>query len=830
MKSMTRRGFLASSAVLAGLAGLSGCDNGTDASSDAAAGVPSADSYPIDPEEWGSGDVAYTVDEVDTEDSRYVSWTRAVNKDGATVGAADSSLLIQVGGYAFKDSNGNGKLDFWEDWRQNPAERAAALAEEMETEELINTLAVDRNVYVSGNIGQRVDEIQQELVEKCQRQMQGGYFFKGIAPDGLQWARWSNRLQASCEGTHHSIPVHFYADPFNVPGEEWPGSVGLGASFDPQVAWDYGYWHAREYRALGIHTVLGPQIDTTTDPRWSRAGGTFGEDPALSRDMAQAEVSALQSTWSDDGSDEGWGTDSVAAMIKHWPGDGAGMFGWESHNRAGRYSVFPQGNFALQTIPFVDGALNLDSSTKRAAAVMPSYSIAYSDTEEWGELVGSAFSEYKMSLLRNTCEFDGPAVSDWQVIDDGGFHTWGVDDLTPAERVAKGWKVGTDAWGGQDDLAPLNEGYELLKKDLGEEEALALIKSANSRVLKNSFILGLFDNPYLDPEESAKIIGSEEALAASLDAAHKSIVMLKNSGGIISENVWADKKPTVYLPKTYTASYISPGRDGAPDTFVPATLTLPVDEELLGEYFTVVTDTVADTLTGDPDDEGNPTIAEQDIIWASPEEIAACDFACVFAQSPTNEHNADGVDEDGNYIPVSLMYGPYVADGESGCPEESPAGDVDASGAKENLSPYGNASMISNTGDLDNILRCAEAMGDPNKVVVCINSDTAGMVFTEFEPQVGVILYGFGASYQAFLDIVTGKVEPSALLPFQMPADMKTVETQATDTPRDMECHVDSDGNEYDFGFGLNWSGVISDERTEKYCVEPVTTPETIEI
>ena len=821
---MTRRNFLASSAVVAGLAGLVGCEG----ASTPTASVPSSDSYPIDPEEWGSGTVRYELDEVDTEDDRYVSWTRAANKDGATVGAADSSLLIQVDGYAFKDSNGNGKLDLWEDWRQDPAARAAALVEELGAEELIPELAVDRNVYISGNIGQRVDETQQELVEKGQRQMQGGYFFKGSAPDGLQWARWSNRLQALCEGTHSSIPVHFYADPFNVPGEEWPGSVGLAASFDPQFAWNYGYWHSREYRALGIHTVLGPQIDTSTEPRWSRAGGTFGEDPALSRDMAQAEVSALQSTWGENDSDEGWGADSVAAMIKHWPGDGAGMFGWESHNRAGRYNVFPEGNFPLQTIPFVDGALNLDSSTKRAAAVMPSYTIAYSDTEEWGELVGSAFSEYKMNLLRNTCEFDGPAVSDWQVIDDG-FHTWGVDDLTPAERAAKGWKAGTDAWGGQDDLQPLTDGYELLKQDLGDEEALALIRGAASRVFKNSFTLGLFDNPYLDPEESAGIIGSEDALAASLDAAHKSIVMLKNSGGTIAQAADGADKPTVYVPKTYTASYINPGRDGDPDMFVPATLELPVDEKLLGEYFNVVTDTVADQLTGEPDADGNPTIAEKDIVWTSPEDIAACDFACAFVQAPTNEHNADGIDENGKYIPVSLMYGPYVADGASGCPEESPAGDVDASGAKENLSPFGNASMISNAGDLDNILRCANAMGDPNKVVVCIDSDRMGMIFSEFEPKVGTILYGFGTSYQAFLDIITGKVEPTGLLPFQMPASMKVVETQATDTPRDMECHVDTDGNEYDFGFGLNWAGVISDERTEKYCVESLSAPENIE-
>jgi beta-glucosidase len=55
-----------------------------------------------------------------------------------------------------------------------------------------------------------------------------------------------------------------------------------------------------------------------------------------------------------------------------------------------------------------------------------------------------------------------------------------------------------------------------------------------------------------------------------------------------------------------------------------------------------------------------------------------------------------------------------------------------------------------------------------------------------------------------------------------MPANMETVEAQFEDVPRDMECHVDSDGNTYDFAFGLDWSGVIKDERTAKYDVPPI--------
>ena len=78
----------------------------------------------------------------------------------------------------------------------------------------------------------------------------------------------------------------------------------------------------------------------------------------------------------------------------------------------------------------------------------------------------------------------------------------------------------------------------------------------------------------------------------------------------------------------------------------------------------------------------------------------------------------------------------------------------------------------------------------------------------------GLMLY---SSHQALLDIISGKAEPSALLPMQMPADMTTVEQQQEDVPRDMRCYQDADGNTYDFAFGLNWQGVIHDARVEKY-------------
>jgi beta-glucosidase len=105
------------------------------------------------------------------------------------------------------------------------------------------------------------------------------------------------------------------------------------------------------------------------------------------------------------------------------------------------------------------------------------------------------------------------------------------------------------------------------------------------------------------------------------------------------------------------------------------------------------------------------------------------------------------------------------------------------------------------------------------KPVIVIISASKPMVFNEFETSVDAILISFGVQHQAILDIVSGKAEPGGLLPVQMPANMQTVESQFEDVPHDMQPHKDSEGNVYDFAFGLNWKGRISDARTTKYQV-----------
>jgi len=163
------------------------------------------------------------------------------------------------------------------------------------------------------------------------------------------------------------------------------------------------------------------------------------------------------------------------------------------------------------------------------------------------------------------------------------------------------------------------------------------------------------------------------------------------------------------------------------------------------------------------------------------------------------------------YIPVSLQYRPYKA---TEARDPSLAGG-DPLEKSTNRTYKGKSVVTTNEGDLKLVLDTRKEMKD--KPVIVSIAMSKPMVFNEFEKEVNAIIVTFDVQDQAILDILSGVAEPTGLLPMQMPADMKNVELQKEDVPFDMICHTDSEGFTYDFGFGMNWSGVIKDTRTEKY-------------
>jgi beta-glucosidase len=499
--------------------------------------------------------------------------------------------------------------------------------------------------------------------------------------------------------------------------------------------------------------------------------------------MGKAYVEGFQTSSGDKELSNGWGYQSVNAMAKHWPGGGTGEGGRDAHYGFGKYAVYPGQNLDMHLKPFLEGALNLDGGTEMASAIMPYYTISFNQDPN-GENVGNAFSHYFIAeQLREKYGFDGVVCTDWGVTrdEDGmaafGRTPWGVEDLNEAEKHYKILMAGGDQFGGNNDSGPVIEAYQMGMEEFGEEFMRARFEQSAVRLLKNIFRVGLFENPYLDVAETISTVGNPEYMDAGYQAQLKSLVLLKNSDNILP----LKKETKVYIPERFIpASRNFFGRE------TPERYEAPINTELASKYFDVT---------------DNPEHA---------------DVAIVVIVNPQNGrtagYDAGDVEKGGNgFFPISLQYGSYTA---TEARETSFAGDPREQDVL-NRTYKDKTVNVRNASDLELVFKTVKAMhGKPVIVILKMSNPT---VVNEFERSIQGMLINFNVQDQAVLDVISGKVEPSGLLPLQMPADMATVEQQMEDVPFDMEVHLDSDGNSYDFGFGLNWDGIIQDERTRKY-------------
>jgi beta-glucosidase len=729
-----------------------------------------------------------------------------VQRKGPSLGiASDSTLtLLHQDGCVFKDLNHNDSLDAYEDWRLTPQQRAHDLAQQLSISEIAGLMLYSSMESIPSTAwnastyhGKPYAESGAQPWELTDRQLQ--FLADGIrhilittveSPEVA--ARWNNQLQAAAEASAHGIPFNNSSDPrhsaradseFNAGGggeiSMWPSSLGMAATFSPELMQRFGEVIATEYRALGITTALSPQVDLATEPRWFRFSGTMGEDPALATDLARAYCDGIQTSTGADEIRDGWGLKSVNAMTKHWPGGGACEGGRDAHYGFGKYSVFPNNNLPLARNVFIDGAFHLDGPTCQTAAVMPYYTISY---RQGKEAVGNSFDRGIITdQLRTEAHFDGVVCTDWAITDDvkhPGIHggkPWGVETLTKAQRHYKAILAGVDQFGGNMEVEPVLEAYRLGVAELGEKAMDARMRKSAERLLLNMFRVGLFENPYTDPTYASEVVGNAELMAEGYDAQVKSTVMLKNHAGTLP--IQAPQK--VYIPqRTIPASVNFWGAQ------IPEQIVTPLPREIVERYYTPV-----DT----PED---------------------ADFAIVFIESPNSGYgySLDDLARGGNgYLPISLQYSDYTA---TDARAVSLAG-RDPMEASANRSYRGKTTHTVNAEDMDLVVRTKQQMGD-RPVIVSINILNP-CVLSEIEPYADALFLTFDVQNQVVLDLVSGQCEPSALLPMQMPADMHTVEAQAEDTPRDMTCYRDADGHTYDFAFGLNWKGVIRDKRTERY-------------
>ncbi len=384
-------------------------------------------------------------------------------------------------------------------------------------------------------------------------------------------------------------------------------------------------------------------------------------------------------------------------------------------------------------------------------------------------------------MLREKYHFDGIICTDWMVtadnkaIDSFDGKCWGVEELSVVQRHYEALKAGVDQFGGNNAMKPVLEAFAMGVKEFGQEAWNQRIRESARRLLLPMFRTGLFENPYLDPAETKKIVGNQDFMKKGYEAQVKSLVMLKNKNNVLPLK---NQKLKVYVPKRYFPPVADFFGNKTKDYW-----DYPVSLELVGRYYQVV---------------DNPSEA---------------DFALVFIQGPMSGTGFDAADvkRGGNgYVPISLQYSDYVAS--TARAESVAGGDV-----KENFvnrSYRGKSIKTANKGDLTLVEATKRQMKDKPVIVVLAATRP---VIVEFEKAADAILVSFGTSNQPLLDIISGKAEPSGLLPCQFPKDMKTVEEQKEDVPRDMIPYVDSEGHAYDFAFGMNWKGVIQDERVYKY-------------
>ena len=731
-------------------------------------------------------------------------------RGGPTLGYSPQSgvkLLIDDG-FAFKDLNRNGTLDQYEDWRLSPEERADNLATQLSIEEIaglmlysshqavpmVSQMGFGSSLYNGKSFeesGAKPSDLSDDQKKFLRDDHLRAVLVTRVESPAVA-AEWNNNMQAFVEGLDHGIPANTSSDPrheanatteFNAGAggqiSLWPTSLGLAASFDPALMYRFGEIASEEYRALGIATALSPQVDIATEPRWFRFDGTFGEDPQLATDMARAYCDAFQTT----PESKGWGVKSVNAMVKHWYGYGAQEGGRDSHFASGKYATYPGKNLAMHKRSFVEGAFKLEGGTAMASAVMPIYSILWNQDPS-GENVGGSYSQWLIQKqLRDEAKFEGVICTDWGITKDMkvldspiGGKPWGVEQLSEAERHYKILKAGVDQFGGNNEIGPIVEAYEMWIKEFGEKEARARFELSARRLLLNVFRVGLFENPYLDPAETQKTVGKPEFMREGYEAQLKSVVMLKNHANQVLPI--KDKKK-VYVPKRHFPAI--PGMWGGISEEKPVE---PIDLTLVRKYYEVV------------------------------EQPEQADFALCLIQEPSSGigYSKEDVKKGGNgYMPLSLQYSDYTA---VDARATSIAGG-DPMEKTTNRSFKGKTVKTYNRDDMQMVIDTKKVMGD--KPVVVIVEIGKPVVLSEIEPAADAILISFKVQHQALLDIISGKSEPSALLPMQLPADMKTVEEQQEDVPRDMRCYQDADGNTYDFAFGLNWQGVINDERVKKY-------------
>jgi beta-glucosidase len=347
----------------------------------------------------------------------------------------------------------------------------------------------------------------------------------GAAVNARDLAEWHNSLQQIALASGPGIPMTLSTDPRHAytdnpgtsalagPFSQWPEALGFAAVGDPDAVEEFADIARQEYLAVGIRSALHPQVDVFTEPRWSRGGMTFGESAEMAAKLVGAYVRGFQTGT--------FGPASVSTMTKHFPGGGPQLNGEDPHFSYGREQVYPGGNFDYHLLPF-KAAIAAGSRQ-----MMPYYGMPVG-TEY--EEVGFGFNKGILTdLLRTGLGFDGVVCTDWGILTEGDIfgrvfpaRAWGVEHLTPEQRMLKALDAGVDQFGGESCVELMIAAVRAGK--LSEARLDASVR----KLLAEKFLQGLFENPFVDADTADAAVGTPAFKAAGKAMQRRSYTLLQN--------------------------------------------------------------------------------------------------------------------------------------------------------------------------------------------------------------------------------------------------------------------------------------------------------------
>jgi len=530
--------------------------------------------------------------------------------------------ILTVGQDSFKDLNGNGTLDVYEDWR-NPVEKRV--------EDLLSRMTLAEKAGLMQITSYKEDSNRDYIQNRQIRYL----ILRGTPKAGVLAAQL-NDWQATAEGTRLGIPLVITSNPINnlgggdavfEPGggagrfSIWPGTLGLAAANNLPLIRDFAEIARAEWRAAGIRKMYGYQVDVASEPRWTRNRTTFGEGPQLNASIISVIVKGFQG--------QQLGPDSVAMTVKHFPGDGAVSKGLDPHNAEGQYSVYPTAGSLLkyQIVPFKAA---IDAGT---SAIMPYYnrpsnplSAAQFQKDWWVsptqqfEEVGGAYNQTLLTkLLRGTLGFKGYVNTDSGILSNTD---WGADALTLPQRFAKSVKAGANIFADNNDPAGL---LDAVKQGLLTEEDL---NPSVRFLLAEMFKLGLFENPYNDPAQADAIANSPSSQMVADEAHRQSLVLMRNDRHMLPL-----KDGVKLYVEVLTPDPVAGNRGGGrnPGAANPEAATTGTGNRVAGAAAATQTASLKALLANDPSVHLVDTIGEANaaLLWLEPSQFELADKSSV---------------------------------------------------------------------------------------------------------------------------------------------------------------------------------------------------------